>query len=358
MRYPSTRRESLEGLKSPIKDASFPTHPGLWLDKFIQTTDKEDTEAKAVLVRQATEIAEPSAYRAFFERYKQSLVRAPGPVYVAEGESLGRFVVGLGAASVLETAITLHRTYGVPYIPGSALKGLASSYAATRLEDQEKWSRKFESGKTERGDYQRALFGDTEQSGLIVFYDALPLPKKYQLDKDVITVHHPEYYRGDPKPPADWDSPTPVPFITARGRFLFALGLNPVASDDLTEALVWLELAAELLHRALREAGIGAKTTIGYGRFDLQPFARLEPPRSEAFKEITDLIEFLKWNTVDIHLPKMADLWFQLTKEEKETLGPMLKKKMKSERVLESPRMKQARARSANVGPMLSELGF
>src|SRR5207302_10163433 len=45
----------------------------------------------------------------------------------------GRMIIGLGDESVLETAITLHRTYGVPYIPGSALKGLAAAYVRQRL---------------------------------------------------------------------------------------------------------------------------------------------------------------------------------------------------------------------------------
>ena len=33
----------------------------------------------------------------------------------------GRLIVGLGGDNVLETGITLHHTYGVPIIPGSAM---------------------------------------------------------------------------------------------------------------------------------------------------------------------------------------------------------------------------------------------
>jgi CRISPR-associated protein Cmr6 len=44
-----------------------------------------------------------------------------------------RLMVGLGAESVLETAITLHRIYGFPVIPGSALKGLARTWALLEL---------------------------------------------------------------------------------------------------------------------------------------------------------------------------------------------------------------------------------
>ncbi|GAB4440171.1 MAG: hypothetical protein Kow00120_08220 [Anaerolineae bacterium] len=44
-----------------------------------------------------------------------------------------RLVVGLGADSVLETSLTLHRVYGYPIIPGSALKGLARTLALLEL---------------------------------------------------------------------------------------------------------------------------------------------------------------------------------------------------------------------------------
>ncbi len=353
MKYPSTRRESLQGLEKALST----THPGLWLDKFIQTTDKEDTAAKTTLVEQVVDIAEPIAYKAFFERYRQSLIHAPGPVYVAEGEALGRFVVGLGANSVLETSVTLHRTYGVPYIPGSALKGLASSYAATHLVDEEKWSRKFDGGKTKRGNYQRALFGDTEQSGLIVFYDALPLPGKYQLDKDIVTVHHPEYYRGEGEPPADWDSPNPVPFITARGRFLFALGLNPVAEEDLPEALKWLGLAAELLRLALREAGIGAKTTTGYGRFDLKPFSQLKPARSKVLEDALERARYLRWSNDIVHrMQKIAELWSGLPDQEKSELEAFLKAEKAKE--LGHHMLGKARKKDPKLNALMEKLGL
>jgi CRISPR type III-B/RAMP module RAMP protein Cmr6 len=47
-----------------------------------------------------------------------------------------RLVVGLGADSVLETSITLHRVYGFPIIPGNALKGLARTWALIELADK------------------------------------------------------------------------------------------------------------------------------------------------------------------------------------------------------------------------------
>jgi len=68
-------------------------------------------------------------------------------------------VVGLGAESVLETSLTLHRIYGYPIIPGSALKGLARTLALLELAAilgvptlhlLEYWQRKPPDGKSQR----------------------------------------------------------------------------------------------------------------------------------------------------------------------------------------------------------------
>jgi Uncharacterized protein predicted to be involved in DNA repair (RAMP superfamily) len=40
-------------------------------------------------------------------------------------KTASRLVVGLGAGNVLETSLTLHHIFGIPYIPASALKGVA-----------------------------------------------------------------------------------------------------------------------------------------------------------------------------------------------------------------------------------------
>ena len=144
-------------------------------------------------------------------------------------------------------AITLHRTYGVPYIPGSALKGLAANYARNRL-DPEEWGTDTEAYRT--------MFGDTSSASYITFFDALYVPGSGHQHKplwpDVITVHHPDYYQGN-KPPADWDSPTPVSFLSATGTFLNAIGGEAP----------WVEKAFEILGYALSEEGIGAKRPVG-----------------------------------------------------------------------------------------------
>jgi CRISPR-associated protein Cmr6 len=237
-------------------------HAGLWLDKYLMEQPVEGGEnAKSGHFKDIAEKPIPDAYRILFTRWKQLLEQA-GAV-TREAQAQGRLAIGLGGESVLETSITLHRTYGVPYIPGSALKGLTARYARNRLEEQT-WGQDSEAYKI--------LFGATTEAGYVTFFDALYIPGSAKQNRpmalDVITVHHPEYYRGESLPPADWDNPNPVPFLSATGSYLVALH----GSES------WVETAFKILQLALAEEGIGAKTSSGYGRMMLQmpPVAALD----------------------------------------------------------------------------------
>lgn len=236
-------------------------HAGLWLDKFLTDQAQGDEEAKPAtqLVKEVSSIGEPAGYNQFYNRWLNTLSQLgvrPRPMKIN-----GRLAIGLGRASVIETGVTLHHTYGVPVIPGSSLKGLASTYA-----DQYLANTLWKKGK----EAHDALFGTTKTAGVVTFFDALPLPGQSQLLRpDVITVHHPDYYQGQNTPPADWDSPNPIPFLTVTGTFLVALQPAPGAAG-------WEEMAYGILGQAAAELGAGAKTSSGYGRFRLdEPIPQL-----------------------------------------------------------------------------------
>jgi len=160
---------------------------------------------------------------------------------------------------VLETGISLHHTYGVPIIPGSALKGLASHYC------HQVWGTK-DVNFQEGGKHYCTLFGAKEDAGYIVFHDAWIKPdclhNKHGLVLDVMTPHHTEYYSGVDKSPTDFDGPIPITFLSVTGYFHLAVSYN--ARSDVDQE--WAKLALELLTRALRDWGIGGKTNVGYGR--------------------------------------------------------------------------------------------
>ena len=180
-------------------------------------------------------------------------------------------LVGVGEESTIETGITIHRTYGLPYIPGSSLKGLASAYAHKYLgPDEDDWKKGDKAGNG-RGDAQEAIFGSTEQAGDVIFFDALPNPNHIPnkdieewegcwLVPDIITVHHQDYYSNKKdSPPADWDDPNPIPLLSAVGEYWLV-----VAGKDCNAVTA----AFNLLKLGLKHEGVGAKTAIGYGRID------------------------------------------------------------------------------------------
>jgi CRISPR-associated protein Cmr6 len=251
-----TRRKSLRGIKL---DNSTQPNAALWFDKYVEEQDRKKKEMRRDFVRQVSDIPIPAPYKAYMHRWRQMLSDLKSARYaIASGVATvnGRMLLGTGNESVLETAVTLHRTYGVPYIPGSALKGLAASFARQYCRD--KWNQNSNNYKT--------VFGDTGQAGCVVFFDALylaePGASSNPLKRDVLTPHHRDYYRGS-EPPADWDDPNPVHFLSATGKYLVAIGASAGGEE-------WLKAVWDILKGALAEMGIGAKTSSGYGRMNLE----------------------------------------------------------------------------------------
>lgn len=241
---------------------------GLWFDKFIGGQESpgereiEHRPYRKQLMAEAARTPTPDLYGHFFWRWKEALgaLGAKCPVEAWALKADARVLVGIGAESASEVSVTLHKTYGVPVIPGSGLKGLAARYARVELSDPE-WRL--------GGRAYEAVFGSQSSAGYVTFHDALFIPEgTAPLAADVMTAHHPGYYQGG-DPPADWDDPRPVPFLSARGAFLLA-----VSGEQGTGA--WVSKTVSILRTALREYGVGAKTSSGYGRAELLP-----PPMSE-----------------------------------------------------------------------------
>jgi len=167
--------------------------------------------------------------------------------------------IGMGNSSALENGLTLHPTYGVPYIPGSAIKGMLAAWC-------EHWLDKVPDGFEQW--FGRSVGGsDAQRIGGLTFLDALPCTP-VKLVVDVMTPHAGPYYDDNPLPPADWHSPIPIPFIVVpkgqqfRLRFL----VNGRSGFESTQAL--LDDVEGALEEALLTIGIGAKTAAGYGRLE------------------------------------------------------------------------------------------
>ena len=267
-------------------------HPGLLLQRYLcenATGEDGNPEEKRAILQAAINAAVNeevrALYRIAFDRWSASL---PSDSARDDLATAGRLIVGLGSENVLETGIRLHHTYGMPVIPGSALKGLAAHYCdlvwgptdkkfkkPTKTEDEA--HRKFLAGKgpEPEDNFHRILFGTTDDSGCIAFHDAWLTPNSpEQLVLDVMTPHHPKWLDGSVAP-TDFDSPTPVPFLSVSGRFRVAVSWHGPASE---KAKNWTELARSLLCDALKDWGIGGKTTSGYGRLIVPPPPPPPPP--------------------------------------------------------------------------------
>ncbi|MCB9694480.1 MAG: type III-B CRISPR module RAMP protein Cmr6 [Alphaproteobacteria bacterium] len=193
-------------------------------------------------------------------------------------------IVGLGGKGVSEVGITLHHTWGVPVLPGSSLKGIAALGARRFLEGWEGRPHP-DAVRAEGPTPYDALFGDVEEQGAVVFHDAWMVPTpddKNPIHRDVMTVHHPDYYQ-DGEEPADTESPIPVPFVSASGSWLVALELAPGLDPEAHGA--WLEAAWTALRLGLDRHGIGSKTNAGYGRFDLRVWGETGAGRAQTERE-------------------------------------------------------------------------
>lgn len=207
---------------------------------------------KQELIKRITTLNASDLYRAAFRRWKAAT--ANGMRFTCfEAGLIGRLYIGVTRESALETSLTVHHAYGMPLIPGSALKGLARSIARERL--------------TDHPDALTWLFGaDTKadatemaEAGSIIFHDAWWVPNGKPFVEEVVTPHHRDYYNLGSAAATDFDSPVPAPQIAAQGSFLFVLEGEPA----------WCEIARALLQSGLESSGIGGKRSSGYGYFDI-----------------------------------------------------------------------------------------
>lgn len=251
-----------------------PQHVGVWLDRCYRGDGKSTQEEKAKPNREglydaAIRALRPGSelvkglYAPRFAYWRESL-GTPGPyraVRVLELETTGRMLLHPSTGSTpTDGSVLLHHTYGVPYLPGSGLKGMARA-----------WARSRESAKT-----VSELFGperDTEhdQAALVNFLDALWVPRLRPdapewspVELDVVTPHHSDYYTGD-QPPADWQQPIPTNRLAVAKGARFCVILEGCQAEP-ADIEPWLDKAEELLTEAARELGFGAYTRAGYGR--------------------------------------------------------------------------------------------
>ena len=198
-----------------------------------------------------------------------------------------RLVVGLGATHPEETSMIFHHIYGIPYIPASTIKGAVKHHIAQKIsqnilkEFPERSYMEILSSITKfldkgelvlnddridvnniKKDFDDAvkIFGTQSQKGNVIFLDAYPIDN-VKLEIDIINPHYPDYYSKE-KVPGDWQLPNPISFLTIGKNVKFRFYI-------LSRDQRLLKISKNWLESVLKSHGIGAKTSLGYGFFEI-----------------------------------------------------------------------------------------
>lgn len=310
-------------MRQALRNIGTPGHVALAYDAWAPIGDdgKVPDDQRDTWLSALAAITVSPDYARSFERWKKSFT-APGD-RLAELTLESRLLVGHGNSNATGIGITVHHTWGVPIIPGSALKGIVAHYVDATYGPSEPDRKPWEQQGDERvrADYQgvtwdarrrriergpgavyRALFGAPDAredadmraqhfdagaaAGLVMFHDALYVPDSIADNKpfaaDVLTVHQKSYYESlGRSAPNDYDILKPVAFLTVRPRCRLLLALSGPRE--------WTELAGQLLKAALEAWGVGSKTSAGYG---LGRVGSWQKPELRASKALT---EFEAW---------------------------------------------------------------
>jgi len=246
----------------PLYRAANAAHPGLLIQRGFEEHSEENKEAKTAHLQRVCGIQPGDFYR-YRNAYQRWRTATADPLRFRQLELAleSRLFIGLTGGGMLETGCAISHSYGMPYIPGSSVKGVVRAHVGGSRFGHE------------HPEIINELFGvdadpDKEHpqglSGLVTFHDAWWVPGSvdHPLVEEIVTTHHLDYYGNEGQTPAtDFDSPIPNAQIAVQGRFLFVLK-GPRSTPG------WLDLAEKMLIAALSSRGIGAKTRTGYGLFD------------------------------------------------------------------------------------------
>ena len=244
-----------------------------------------------------------------------------------------RLAIGLATPSILDTGMSLHRIYGIPYLSGSTIKGNSRHYWLKDLgeslgvipvvskdkntpwnileeilvseietkKDLHKLENLFQQltkhdqlleGRLKSKNISfeelyesskpfRRVFGSTNVKGEVVFFDAFPTkllvnshkePSKKVpiIELDIINTHYQGYYT-DSNTNSIVESTPPADYLSPVP--VYFLTIHPNTSFRFLLAAKdkeILNIATNWVKRTASEQGIGAKTTSGYGQIEYQ----------------------------------------------------------------------------------------
>jgi len=216
-------------------------------------------------------------------------------VFMLPAQSTAPFTTGLGNEHPTENGFAFLWPYGLPYLPGSGVKGVVRQ-AARELADGSwgevpewnkalTWSVKSGKDNIELSSMD-VLFGKESKDGqtqhfhgVLAFLDVIPEIRSGKLAVDIMTPHQKHYYQ-DGQPPHDSGEPTPIVFLTVppNSAFQFVITCDHARLARIAPELARNDQWKHMLQRAFEHAfdwlGFGAKTAVGYGAMQIDEAAQ------------------------------------------------------------------------------------
>ena len=309
------------GMYLPLWGVNRRTGQLLWstsdIDHAVRGQQREEREIKVEnktsALLQACKLTkhDKDTMRALAARQGHAAQSTPN-VLTLDALATAPFTTGLGNEHPLENGFAFLNPYGLPYLPGSGIKGVlrraARELASGEWGDPQGWEAqkihwlKREGHATIELSIIDVLFGretpdgDSDHvRGALSFWDALPQIPGDTLAVDIMTPHQSHYYQkrqdrksGDSTSPHDSGAPNPISFLTLPPGTGFAFHvvcdqahLERLA-PDLAHNQRWQTLLTAAFEHAFEWLGFGAKTAVGYGAMQVNERARSQRAQAQA----------------------------------------------------------------------------
>lgn len=224
------------------------------------------------------------------------------------------FTTGLGNEHPLENGFSFLNPYGLPYLPGSGVKGVlrqaARELASGEWGETKGWRNAPEYPiKIEKKEILLSMLdvlfgretpeGDSKHvRGALSFWDVIPQIEGDSLMVEIMTPHQAHYYQqkldrkmGNSISPHDSGQPNPISFLTVPERTGFAfhvvcdLPFLRRLAPELAEGGRWKALLTVAFEHAFAWLGFGAKTAVGYGAMRRDEEAEARAAKAKADRE-------------------------------------------------------------------------
>jgi CRISPR-associated protein Cmr6 len=302
------------------------------LDYEIRGQQREEREVrkenKESALRAATVLnsADKAVQAALIARQKQAAQTVElEERFSFQATAIAPFTTGLGNEDPLENGLAFLWPYGLPYLPGSGVKGVvrraAQELASGAWGETHGWSTDkaytLSVGKERIGlSVIDVLFGlesgdgETEHvRGALSFWDVIPQIKGDSLMVEVMTPHQSHYYQekrepksGNSTSPHDSGQPNPITFLTVPpgSQFTFHVVCDRLHLERLTANRAagaidllaeengmprWQQLLAAAFEHAFEWLGFGAKTAVGYGAMETSAMQNEREARWQQHRE-------------------------------------------------------------------------